>query len=168
MEQEAKNNLPQQVSEVKFSWRYQEYFRHEKTVAWYVVSLILLVLAVVWCYFDNNITFGMFLILFYLVVLLYNNLNSEIVAFTITADGIRIGKKYHFFREFDYFFIVYEEVGIKNLYLQFRNPLKGRLAVPLDGQDALEIRKFLLKYLREDLEREAEPISDRLRRWLKL
>ncbi|MFA5021379.1 MAG: hypothetical protein WC517_04995, partial [Patescibacteria group bacterium] len=58
--------------------------------------------------------------------------------------------------------------GIKNLYVEFKNPLKGRLVIPLDGQDAVAIRDYLLRFLAEDLEREAEPISEQLRRFLKL
>ena len=168
MPQEVQQNLPQQVSEVKFSWKYQEYIREEKTVAWYVISLAILGLGIAWCVYDKNMPFAMLLILFYLVVLLFNNLNTEVVVFAVTSEGIKIGSRFHYFREFDHFFIIYEEVGIKNLYLQFRNPFRGRLTVPLDGQDAVEIRRFLLKYLKEDLEREAEPISERLRRWLRL
>lgn len=160
--------MPKRMSEVMFAWSYQEYVKEENSVQWYVYSLLLLAAGIAWCVYDNNLPFGMFLVLFYLVVLLYNHIHPETVKFVIAADGIKIGKNFHYFREFDHFFIVYEEAGIKNLYLQFRNPFRGRLTVPLDGQDAVAIRRFMLKYLREDLEREAEPISERLKRWMKL
>ena len=168
MQQEEKDNLSKQISEVKFSWNYQEYVKYEKNITWYVVSLILMALAMAWCFYDKNIPFALFLILFYLTILLYNNMRPEVVPFAVLIDGIKVGKKFYLFREFDHFFIIYEDVGIKNLYLQFRNPFRGRLTVPLDGQNAVEIRRFLLKYLKEDLDREGEPISERLRRWLRL
>jgi hypothetical protein len=110
----------------------------------------------------------MFLILFYLVVLLHDNLVPELINFTITIEGVKVSKNFYYFRDFDHFYIIYEDDGVKNLYLQFKNPFRGRVIVPIEGQDAIAIRKFLLKYIKEDLEREAEPLSERLRRWLKL
>ncbi len=168
MEGDEKDKIPSQIREVIFSWDYKEMFRYDKNTSWYVTSLIILGVAIVWCVIDKNIPFALFLILFYLVVLLYNNLEPQDVKFIITTDGIKIGSRFYYFRDFDHFFVVYEEFGIKNLYLQFKNPLKGRLIVPLDGQDAVNIRRYLLKFLKEDLQREAEPLSERLRRWLKL
>ncbi len=164
----GQNNNERKLSQIVYSWDYPEYIKYRKDVWWYVISLLVLVGAVTWCFLASNPLFAIFLILFYLVTLLHENRNPEVIDFVITSEGIKAGRNFHYFREIDHFFIVYEELGIKNLYLQFRNPLKGRLVVPLDGQDAVNIRRFLLKYLKEDLEREIEPISDRLRRWMRL
>ena len=68
---------------------------------------------------------------------------------------------------FSDFFIIYQNNGIKNLYFDFKNPLKGRLIVPIDGQNAVAVREYLLKYMHENLEREAEPLSEIFRRLLK-
>ena len=160
-------NQPQMI-EAAFSWRHQDFVRYHKNVWWYVISLIILGLFVWWCIATRNFLFAIFLVLFYLVTLLYDNRNPEIIDFAITPDGIKTGKTFHYFKEVTHFFVVYQERGVKNLYFEFRNPLKGRLVVPLDGQNAVAIREFLLGYLKEDLEREAEPLSSRLRRWLRL
>lgn len=164
----GQNNNEHKLSQVIFSWRYQEYTKYHKNIWWYVISLLVLIGAVVWCFMVNNFTFAIFLVLFYLVILLHDNMSPEVIDFVITNEGLKSGRNFNYFRDIDHFFIVYEEAGIKNLYLQFRNPLKGRLVIPLDGQDAVSVRRFLLKYVKEDLDREIEPISDRLRRWLRL
>lgn len=156
------------MAEAIFYWEHPDYVVYHKDARWYALSLLLLVLAVAWTIIDSNYIFGAFLVLFYLVVLLFENRPSEMVPFAITPEGIKSGKSFHFYRDFDNFYIIYRAEGIKNLYFEFRNPLKGRLIIPLDGQNAVAVREFLLKVVREDLEREAEPLTEQFRRWLKI
>ena len=162
------NDSQAQVSQVVFSWSHQDYVLYHKDIRWYVFSIIILVSAVAWSFWQQNYLFGVFLIMFYLVVLLYENRPPETIDFVITPIGIKTGKKFYYWRLIDHFFIIYRAQGIKNLYIEFKNPLSGRLVIPLDGQNAVAIRDYLLKFLKEDLEREAEPISEQLRRMLKL
>ena len=168
MAEDTTVNPQAQMSEVVFNWQHPDYVLYHKDVRWYVFSVIILVIGVVWAFWQANYLFGIFLIMFYLVVLLYENRAPEMIDFYITPLGIRTGKKFHPWREIDHFYVVYRAQGIKNLYIEFKNPLNGRLVVPLDGQNAVAIRSYLLKFLTEDLEREAEPISEQLRRWLKI
>jgi hypothetical protein len=42
------------------------------------------------------------------------------------------------------------------------------MPIPLENQNPLDIRKLLTEYLEEDLDKEDEPISEGLSRWLKL
>lgn len=157
-----------QVSQVVFSWSHQDYVNYHKDKRWYIISVILLLAAVAWSFWQQNYLFGIFLIMFYMVVLLYENRPPEIVDTVITPLGIKSGQKFYYWRLIDHFFVVYRAQGIKNLYIEFKNPISGRLVIPLDGQNAVAIREYLLKFLNEDLEREAEPISEQLRRFLKL
>ena len=157
-----------QLIEAVFSWKHQDSVRYHKNVWWYLISLIVLGLLVWWSIVTRNFLFAIFLVLFYLVILLFDSRKPEIIDFAITQHGIKTGKTFHYFKEVSHFFMIYQEPGIKNLYFEFRNPIQGRLVVPLDGQNAVAVREFLLKYLKEDLEREAEPMSSRLRRWLRI
>ena len=158
----------EQLSEIMFSWKYPEYLKYKKDIWWYVGSIIILALLVTWLFIDKNYLFAIFLILFYLIVLMYENREPEIIDFVITPDGVKTGHAFHYYKNLDHFYIIYEDNGIKNLYLEFKNPLMGRLIIPLDGQDAVAIREYLLQFIQEDLEREAEPLSEQLRRLLKL
>ncbi len=157
-----------QLSEVVFSWKHPDYVAYTKNKWWYLHSGLLLMLAVAWTFYDKNYLFGLFLILFYLVILLYENRQPKIIDFIITPVGIMTDKSFYKWRDIDNFYIIYQAYGIKNLYIEFKNILNGRLIVPLDGQNAVAIREYLLNFLTEDLEREAEPISEKLRRFLKI
>ncbi len=158
----------QQLSEVIFSWKCHDYIKYQKSKIWYLVSLIIVAAMVAWAIYTVNYLFAVFLVLFYLVVIMYEFKEPEVIDCVITPDGIKHGSKFFFYKTIDNFFIIYQDQGIKNLYVDFKNPLKGRLIVDLDGLDAIGIREYLLQFLKEDLEREAEPLSERLRRLLRI
>jgi len=52
--------------------------------------------------------------------------------------------------------------------MEFKNPIKPRLSIPLRSLDPLTIRNYLVKYLDEDLERTEPPLSEQLTKRLKL
>lgn len=163
MEGEKRN-----YTEAVFSWQHQEFVPYKKSIWWYGISIAVLALAVWASVFFDNIMFGVFLVLFYLVVLLTDKETPEMIEFTITPDGLKAGKLFHYYKDIDHFYVIYKKDGIKNLYFEFRNPIKGRLIVPLEDQDAVAIRDFLLKYVKEDLDREEEPFSEQIRRIFRL
>lgn len=157
----------QKLSEVIFSWKMSEYYRYSRGIWWYVISLLVLVGVMTWSIIDKNYLLAIFSLLFYLVIVVYNLREPQLIDFVITPDGLKFGRNFYSYEMFEDFFIVYEDHGIKNIYFDFKNPLRGRLVIPLDNQDAIVIREFLLQFLEEDLERKNEPISQQLGRWLK-
>ncbi len=162
------NQENQQLSEVVFSWKCHDYVKYTKNALWYLISLLVIGVMVAWAIYTVNYLFAIFLVLFYLVVILYEFHEPKIVDCVVTPDGIKHGKSFFFFKNIDSFFIIYQDVGLKNLYFDFKNPLRGRLVIDLDGLDAVKIREYLLQFLKEDLGREAEPLSEQLRRFLRI
>lgn len=161
-------NSPAQVSEVIYSWSHPDHVAYDKDKKWYIISIVILILSVSGAIWAQNYLFAVFLVMFYMVVLLYENRPPEVVDFVITPIGVKSGSNFYYWRQIDHFFVVYHAHGIKNLYIEFKNQLNGRLVIPLDNQNAVAIREYLLRFVKEDLEREAEPISEQLRRLLKL
>lgn len=155
------------ISEAIFSWQFTDSAKYKKNIWWHAIALVVLA-AVIWlCIKYSDPLFAVFLVLFYLVVLLHDARPAQKMNFVITPDGVKLGKNFYYYSNFDHFYVIYEDRGVKNLYLEFKNVLRGRLIVPLDGQDAVSIRAYLLNFLDEDLDREAEPLSERISRWLK-
>ena len=61
------------------------------------------------------------------------------------------------------FSVVYKpKQEIKNLYFEFQNSIKPRLSIPLNNINPINIREYLLKYLKEDLTRKNIPVSEEL------
>jgi hypothetical protein len=81
---------------------------------------------------------------------------------------VAVGKKFWRWSEISNFWIAYHPPEISNLYLVAKSPLEPRIMVPLDRTNPLTIRSLLNKYIAEDLEREDEPTSEALARFLKL
>lgn len=162
------NQKNPQLSEVVFSWKCHDYVKYSKNILWYVISFLVISAMVAWAIYTVNYLFAIFLVLFYLVVILFEFRDPELVDCVITPDGIKHAKNFFFFNHIDNFYIIYQDDGLKNLYIDFKNPLRGRIIIDLDGQDAVTIREYLLQYLKEDLVREAEPLSEQIRRWLRI
>jgi Ca2+/Na+ antiporter len=158
----------QGMREVVFSWKHPEYVKYKKNAIWYLLSFVAVFLMVAWAIYTVNYLFAVFLVLFYLVVIIHEFRDPQEVNCILTHEGVKHDSKFFFYNQIDDFFIIYQDQGVKNLYLDFKNPLRGRLIIDLEGQDAVSIREFLLQFLKEDLDREVEPISERFRRLLKL
>ena len=85
----------------------------------------------------------------------------------ITEAGVEIGNKFYVYKELDKFFIIYEPPEISNLYIEFKSNLKPDLSIPLREQNPIKVRDILIDFLAEDIDKEEEPTSDFLTRWLK-
>jgi hypothetical protein len=111
----------------------------------------------------------MIIIVISIIIILNDGQKPMTVNFSITDEGVMIGKKFYDYDELKNFSVIYKpRRDIKNLYFEFKNPIKQRLSIPLMDQDPLKIRKYLLKYLEEDLERTDPPLSENLARLFKL
>lgn len=92
-----------------------------------------------------------------------------VLVFTLDPEGVSLGKKFYDYSEFKHFSVIYKpSLEIKQLYLEFKNPITPRLSIPLRRMDALTVRNFLVRFLEEDLERTLPPLSEQLTKVLKL
>lgn len=91
------------------------------------------------------------------------------VTIKLGPEGIQIGRRFYDYDEIKQFCVLYKpKQSIKNLYLEFNNKMLPRLSIPLRRQDPLNVRNYLVRYLNEDLERIAPPLSEELTKLLKL
>jgi hypothetical protein len=79
-----------------------------------------------------------------------------------------VGRKFYGYSELQNFWIIYNPPMVKTLYFLTHDVLKHRLQFALFDNDPRPIRDFLSKYLKEDLEQEDEPLSDKMGKALKL
>lgn len=150
------------------SWKIPEFEKHRKSTMWYVIGGIVLVLLLWYCVATANFLFAVILLMAAVIVVLYDFHESNEVEFVLTESGIRFGEKVYPYDDFERFWIVYDPPEVKNLYLEFKSPVRSRLVVPLNDKDPNKIREILLEYVGEDLEEKDEPVTDYLGRVLKL
>jgi len=161
-------------------WEVPEYDKHERTKHWYTWALIAGGFLLVTSFFSvsffpfsisysPNFLFALIVIIGAIVIILNDGREPDLVAITITDEGVIVGRKFYDYDDLKDFSIIYKpREEIKNLYIEFKNPLKHRLSIPLLDMNPLPIRDTLLKYLPEDLDRLHPPASEGLARLFKL
>ena len=153
----------------KFNWEIPEYSKHERTKGWYIGASVVAGLLIIYCLFTFNFLF-LFIIVITAIILILNDGRTEIIVdIKIDGTGVTVGRKFYDFDEIKNFSILYKpKEDIKNLYFEFKNPVKHRLSLYLDKQNPLLIREHLLQYLPEDLDRTDLPFSEGIAKIFKL
>jgi len=151
------------------SWPVPEYDKHEKGGGWYIFYSLIAFLLILYSFLSGNFLFAVIIIIAAIVIVLRDGQEPDFVKISLTEEGVIVGKKFYDYDEFKNFSIVYKpKLEIKNLYFEFSNSLKPRLSIPLKKMNPLLIRKSLLRYLPEDLDRTDRPLSEELGKLFKL
>ena len=152
-----------------FKWQVPEYDKHDRPKVWYILASILAIALLLFSVKTGNFLFAIIIIVAALIIILHDGKEPENVDFVIYSEGLRIGKRFYDYDEIKNFSVIYKtSKNIKNLYFEFNGAIKPRLSIPLKNTNPLQIREALLKYLKEDLERTDEPVSEGLAKLFKL
>lgn len=151
------------------SWTIPEYDKHEREKGWYIVAAIVGLIFIIYSFFSGNFLFAAIVIIGALVIMIHDGQEPMKIDFSITDEGLIVGKKFYDYDVIKDFSIVYKpHDNVKNLYFEFKNAVRPRLSIPLKSMNPLPIRENLLKYLLEDLERTDQPLSEALAKMFKL
>lgn len=167
----SKDLLKEDVNfgELIYSTTIKEFEKHERGKRWYLIMTILAILLISIAILTANYLFALIIVLFAIIMVL-QEMNKPIdLNFAVTETGIIVGNKYYSFSEMEKYWIIYNPPEIKALYFEPKSIIKHRIMIPLgDDVDPVILRSFLNMYILEDLEKEEEPLSDRLGRILKI
>jgi len=150
------------------SWEFPEFRQHERSRGWYIVAIVIGALLLLYSVFTMNFLFALVIIITAMIFFLRMSAEVQDIKFAIYEDGIQVGEKFHEFKAFSDFYVIYEPPEIKTLYLNFDSLLNPRLSIPLGDINPIKVREILLDYLEEDLEQEEEAFSDFVERLFKL
>jgi hypothetical protein len=148
-------------------WKIPEYTKHERGRRWYLWAGIVLALLLVYAIYTFDFLFAVILILGAAIIFIRSREEPMEIDFNIFEKGIGVGKKFHPWKDFLCFYIIYEPPEVKNLYFNLKG-LRSRLSIPLKNQNPLKVRESLLKFLVENLDEEREPLSEEYERFLKI
>ncbi|MGI6373967.1 MAG: hypothetical protein ACOX0C_01390 [Patescibacteria group bacterium] len=174
----AKNN---QTLPTFVQWEVPEYRTPERGKNWYIIAGIIAAFFVFFSLFAfegwrlvflgarSNFLFIVIIIISVAVLYFQEQSPAMMVRIKLGPEGINVGKKFHYYKEFKNFSVLYlPKESIKRLYFEFKSSTKMRLSFPLRSLDPSLVRKFLAQYLKEDFERKNEPLSEQLTKLLKL
>lgn len=168
MEESIKNNELIDEEDILLGWQFSEFEKHQRNKLWYIIAGIILIALVIYAVFAANFLFAVILIIISAIIYLQEKRGPDNLLFAITPDGLFIGDKIHPYKSIKNFYLIYEPPEVKNLFIDFNSALKPRLTIPLLDQDPVTVRELLLEYLDEDIEKEYEPLSEIIGRFLKL
>ncbi|MEK7125369.1 MAG: hypothetical protein AAB880_00480, partial [Patescibacteria group bacterium] len=159
--------MPKQ-NKILIEWLVPEYREHSRSRRWYMVAGTILVLLLTYCLLTANFLFALIIIIASIIVILQDKHAAPKIPFAITEAGIGLGKDFYDYAKLQSFWLYYEPDEAKTLFLEFKNRVRPRLAIPLFNKNPLHVREHLLEFLPEDLEKENEPVSEQLSRLLKI
>jgi len=153
---------------VILEWSFPEFETYTRGTGWYVGAGGITLALIVYAIWTLNFLFAV-MVLMVVVILFFHTIRPPLmVAFKMTEYGIHVGRHFYPYREIKNFWIIYQPPDVKNLYFIFQTFVRPRLSIPLMNRNPLKVRELLLQYLPEDIDRESEPTSETLSRWLKL
>ena len=151
-----------------FSWIAPELLQRPKTVKWWVIAGIILVVAVIVEALVSNWTMLMATVVFGLVYTYLHMFHPPLyVKINISELGVKLGHKRILYEEIECFWIIYNPPQVKQLYIRIKDKLITDLVIELEDQNPEAIRRFLEQYLVEVIGKR-ENFTDVLLRMLKL
>lgn len=154
--------------DVLMQWTFPEFTEHTRSRGWYIGFLVILALLVLYSLLTSNYTFLMFIVLLALIMVLRFRRPPLDVMFSIRDEGLEVGRRFYPWRELKDFWILYRPPEIKKLYVEFKATARPSLDIALQAQNPLRIRQLLTEHLLENTEREEEPMTDQVTRYLKI
>ncbi len=168
MADETKNPQSIDVGKELITWSFPEYQQYDRGPLWYLVTLILASGLMAFAYQDRNFLFIVMILLVLFILFTHHRRDPLRLTIALHERGVHIGRDFFLYRDIASFAVLYEPPHVKKLYLFPKNSLLQReYSIPLMNTNPLEVRKILLDYVREDLEKEEESTHESLSRLLK-
>ncbi len=109
-------------------WEVPEHESYERTKRWYIVAITIALLLLLFSFLTMNFLFAVIIIVVVLIVILRDDQKIEMVKFSITDEGVVIGRRFFDYDEIENFSIVYKpRQEAKNLYFDRSNELFNRI-----------------------------------------
>jgi len=151
-----------------FGWEFFEYPRYSRGRLWYLAMTGVGFLLLLYAVFSANFLFALIIIMFAIVTYLTTITDPPKIRCVITESGVGVGRAFYPYKEISRFWFIYEPPTVKNMYLEFKNPLRPRISVDLDNQNPNDIRSGVGQFVHEDISEEDVPFSDYIGRILKI
>jgi len=149
-------------------WQVDAFPYFERSKLWYILATILGALCIVYAIATANFLFALIVLITGVIILITSFRKSERMDVIVTELGMVIGEAFYPFKEIKDFSVVYDPPTVKTLYLGFSSVLRPLLSIPLEEMDPNAVREHLSNFCKENTERNAESLTDSMRRVYKL
>ncbi len=131
-------------------WKAPEYEFREKSPDWFwavgIISVALIFLSVIF----KNFLLAVLILVGGFSLILYSAKKPNIVSFSLTPRGIKIGNKIYDYENLKCFWLNYNPPTRKELLIESKKTFMPHVAIILGGQNPNEIRNYLLRFMKEE------------------
>lgn len=162
-------------------WQIPNYRKPNRSKNWYIAASIFIILCLFFSFFtiikwhpvflghSSNFLFALIIIVSAIIMLINENQPVAMLDCKLGPEGVKVANRLYEYGSIKNFSVIYKpRESVKNLYFEFNSSVRQRLSIPLRSMDPLLVRNYLLKYLKEDLERSETPLSEQLTKLFKL
>jgi hypothetical protein len=167
-EENTNNENAPQYGTTLYSWDYESKPHYTRGLAWYVGMGIAGVFLLLYAVFSGNFLFALIILMFALIIYLSIITGPDIKTCAITETGLLCGKTFYPYQALDRFWFAYDPPIVKKLYIVQKGRFSPLITLQLEQQNPNKIREQLGQFMREDLDRGEEPLSDVIGRMLKI
>ncbi len=156
------------TGQVELRWNFAEPRAPERGQVWWILMSLVGVGLIIYAVLTASFLFALIIVLGAAILVQESRRPRRRLDCKITNTGVAVGKKFWKWSELHEFFIVYRPPEVSNLYIVPNALHDPRVKVPLEKTNPLKVRDILIKYLKENLEREDIPTSEAISKLLKL
>ncbi len=148
------------------TWSAPEFVHYPKSKTWFIIMSAAGVALVAYFLFQKDFLTAVLFICLLVLMLYFSKAKPKTINIELDSLGIKIGVLKLPYKQIKSFWIIYEPPEVKTLNFETTAYLNRNISLQLEQKDPVQIRKFLLEYLPEDLDKE-ESVTDKLARKLK-
>lgn len=115
-----------------------------------VIAVFFVLIGLAYIFFQNNILTAIFFFLISLIITIFTFKEKRTIFWEITRHGVTIDASFYPFRDLKTFWIEYQPNFIKEISFKSKKWHQGYLKIPLQKENPLKIREFLLDFLPEE------------------
>ena len=150
----------------QITWSAPEFVHYQKSQVWFFfLTVIGLGLAVYFFLQKEFVTAALFLLMF-IIVFGFAKRKPKIVKISLDSSGLKLNDLRIPYQQLKNFWIVYNPPAVKTLNFESSAYLNRFITLELEKEDPVKIRRFLLEYLPEDLDRD-EHLTQKISRTLR-
>jgi hypothetical protein len=138
-----------EIGKILHSWEAPEFESYEKSLKWYIFALIFICTMAGWGIVINSPIMSITFILIGIVGYIQTHRKPRILTFSITTEGVLAGREFYPYENMHSFWIFYDPPHIKAISLHTAANLLPYVHIPLEDEDPVNIREFLLENLAE-------------------
>jgi len=145
-----------------------EFERHHHPWWWYAIAGGVLLVGVIYAVITANALFAVIIVLYAIITVYHEIQEPQMGSFGIMDTGIAVHGKFYPYSRINRFWVAYEAGDARAIYFDVTGGWTPRVKVPLNGEDAEEVRATLSQFVAEDAGMEGESVFDKVRKVLRV